>query len=61
LTRWFYAHLAQARQGARKTAIAALARKLLVALWKYVNPGVLIEGPVMKAAETRTGSKDAGP
>lgn len=50
LTRWFYAHLAQARQGSRKTAIAALARKLLVALWKYVNAGVVIEGAIMKAA-----------
>lgn len=54
LTRWFHAHLAQARQGARKAAIAALARKLLVALWKYVSAGVVIEGAVMKAAETRS-------
>lgn len=50
LTRGFYAHLAQARQGARKTAIVALARKLLIALWKYVKAGVVIEGAVMKAA-----------
>jgi transposase len=27
----------------------ALARKLLVALWKYVTAGVVIEGAVMKA------------
>jgi transposase len=26
----------------------ALARKLLVALWKYVTAGVVIEGAVMK-------------
>lgn len=30
--------------------IAALARKLLVALWKYVTQGVLPNGVVMKAA-----------
>jgi transposase len=44
LTRWFK------RQGKRnrKSAIVALARKLLVALWKYVTSGVLIEGAVMK-------------
>lgn len=30
--------------------VIALARKLLVALWKYVNAGVVIEGAVMKTA-----------
>lgn len=33
----------------RKTTIVAMARKLLVALWKYVRAGVVIEGAVMKA------------
>jgi len=33
----------------RKTTIVALARKLLVALWKYVTTGVVIEGATMKA------------
>jgi transposase len=28
----------------------ALARKLLIALWKYVTAGVVIEGGVIKAA-----------
>ena len=28
----------------RKTTIVALARKLLVALWKYVSAGIVIEG-----------------
>jgi transposase len=36
--------------GRRKATIVALARKLLVALWKYVIAGVAIEGAVMKAA-----------
>jgi transposase len=44
LTRWFKA---QSQKG-RKSAIVALARKLLVALWKYVTQGVIIEGAVMK-------------
>jgi transposase len=30
--------------------IVALARKHLVALWKYVKSGVVIEGAVMKSA-----------
>ena len=39
------------RNGGRlkKAAIVALARKLLVALWKYVAAGVVIEGAIMKA------------
>ena len=43
---WFHA---QAQRG-RKSAIVALARKLLVALWKYVTNGVVIEGAVMNSA-----------
>ncbi|WP_050991204.1 IS110 family transposase [Bradyrhizobium genomosp. I (2014)] len=44
LTQWFKAH----SQRGRKRTIVALARKLLVALWKYVTAGVVIEGAVMK-------------
>jgi transposase len=33
-----------------KKTIVALARKLLVALWKYVNAGIVIEGAVMNTA-----------
>jgi transposase len=39
-----------ASKRARKTAIVALARKLLVALWKYVSAGVVIEEAEMKRA-----------
>ncbi len=46
LTRWFKAR----SQHGRKRAIVALARKLLVALWKYVTQGVVIEGAAMKPA-----------
>ena len=46
LTQWFKAH----SDRGRKRAIVALARKLLVALWKYVTAGVVIEGAVMKNA-----------
>lgn len=50
LTRWFEERVKRGRPGERKRAVVALARKLLVALWKYVSAGVLIEGAVMKAA-----------
>ena len=33
----------------RKTTVVALARKLLIALWRYTTAGVVIEGAVMKA------------
>jgi transposase len=36
--------------GRKKPTIVAMARKLLVALWKYVTFGVVIEGAVMKTA-----------
>ena len=48
LTRWFRARVEQNGGRLRKTAIVALARKLLVALWKYVTSGVMIEGAAMK-------------
>ena len=44
LTKWFKAR----GERGRKVSIVALARKLLVALWKYVKHGVVIEGAVMK-------------
>jgi len=50
LTRWFNARGQRGHKGWRKSAIVALARKLLVALWKYVTQGVVIEGAVMKGA-----------
>jgi len=39
------------RNGGRqkKTTIVALARELLVALWKYVTAGVVIEGRTIDA------------
>jgi len=55
LARWFKEHVALARTSVRKTTIVALARKLLVALWKYVSAGVVIEGAVMKATPLKRG------
>jgi transposase len=46
LTKWFRAR----GERGRKVSIIALARKLLVALWKYVAHGVVIEGAEMKPA-----------
>ena len=50
LTIWFHERVLRNGGRLRKTTIVALARKLLVALWKYVTTGVVIEGATMKAA-----------
>jgi len=49
LSRWFHERVRRHGGRLRKTTIVALARKLLIALWKYANAGVVIEGAVMKA------------
>ena len=53
LSRWFHDRLNRANGRQKKTLIVALARKLLVALWRYVAHGVDIEGAVMKSAPVR--------
>src|SRR5271157_928986 len=50
LTLWFKERVSRNGGRLKKTTIVALARKLLVALWKYVTAGVVIEGAVMKDA-----------
>jgi transposase len=50
LALWFEERVRRNCGRMRKTAIVALARKLLVVLWKYATAGVVIEGAVMKAA-----------
>jgi transposase len=50
LSLWFNERVRRDGGRGKKTAIVALARKLLVALWKFVSDGVVIEGAVTKAA-----------
>jgi transposase len=49
LSRWYQERFARGGPRARKVGIVALARKLLVALWRYVETGVLPEGAELKA------------
>src|ERR1700681_2803069 len=49
LALWFEERVRRNGGRLKKTTIVALARKLLVALWKYVTAGVVIEGAVLKA------------
>jgi transposase len=50
LTLWFKDRVDRNGGRLKRTIIVALARKLLIALWKYVTLGVVIEGAAMKAA-----------
>jgi transposase len=50
LALWFEERVKRNGGRLRKTTIVALARKLLVALWKYVTAGVVTEGAAMKTA-----------
>jgi len=50
LALWYRARIKRTGGRLGKTMIVALARKLLVALWKYATAGVLIEGAVLKPA-----------
>ena len=50
LSRWFHERVKRDGGRMKKATIVALARKLLVALWKYVAAGVVVEGAAMKAA-----------
>jgi transposase len=50
LTQWYRERTADGRGDTRKTMIVALARKILIALWRYVTTGELPAGVVLKPA-----------
>ena len=50
LAQWYRARIAGARKDMRKTLIVALARKLLIALWRYVTTGQAPIGAKLKPA-----------
>jgi transposase len=50
LSQWFQIRAQNGSAKLRKVMIVALARKLLIALWKFVNTGLVPEGAVMTVA-----------
>jgi len=50
LAQWYRAQTADARGGTRKTMIVALARKLLIALWRLVTSGEIPNGVILRPA-----------
>ena len=49
LSAWFQVRVGQQRGRVRRITIVALARKLLVALWRYTTQGVIPQGAAFKA------------
>ena len=48
LTKWFEGRVAGAKGRVRRIAIVALARKLMVALWRYLEIGLIPDGVTVK-------------
>ena len=50
LAQWYRARTVDSRLGTRKTMIVALARKLLIGLWRFVTTGETLEGVILRPA-----------
>jgi transposase len=48
LSPWYQARCGQGRVRVRKSGIVALARKLLIALWRFLETGALPKGALLK-------------
>jgi transposase len=48
LSQWFRERVGERKGRCRRIAVVALARKLLVALWRYVETGLIPSGAVLK-------------
>lgn len=59
LSEWFRDRTREAGVRIRKVAIVALARKLLVALWRYCREGLIPEGAVLKPTAPPAGARAA--
>src|SRR5246500_3850064 len=53
LAHWYRARTADSRSGTRKTMIVALARKLVIALWRFVTIGEPLEGVGLRPASLK--------
>src|SRR5882724_12623687 len=50
LSRWFEARVGHQKGRVKRIAIVAMARKLMVALWRFLEHGVVPEGAILQAA-----------
>ena len=59
LSRWFRERFGRGNSRVRKTGIVAVARKLLVALWKYLEIGEVPAGAELSEAKATEATEDA--
>jgi transposase len=59
LTRWYYRRFGDGGKRMRKIGIVALARKLIIALWRYLEKGIPPEGAVLVEWYTKVGLRKA--
>jgi transposase len=48
LANWFHARLGAAKGRMRRIMLVAMARKLIIALWRYLSDGTVPDGAVLK-------------
>ena len=48
LARWFHERVGSSKGRMRRIMLVAMARKLIVSLWRYVTVGIVPEGAVLK-------------
>ena len=49
LTQWYYGRFGRGSAMTRRIGIVALARRVIIALWRYLETGVVPEGAMLKA------------
>lgn len=59
LSRWFFRRFGGPGKRMRKIGIVALARKLIIALWRYLEKGIPPEGAILVPWYTKTGLRKA--
>jgi transposase len=57
LSQWWRRRFGTGSGRTRKVAIVALARKLLVALWRYLEHGIVPEGALLKTPKAAAGAR----
>ena len=57
LSKWFANYTSNGSKRQRETGIVAVARKLLIALWKYLEKGIVPEGAIFKETKRQRPSK----
>ena len=53
LTQWYGQRFAHGGKGMRRIGIVAMARRLLIELWRYLETGAIPSGAVLKPATAR--------